>query len=70
MKYFNSEYIMEKMITQNSVLDIISVHLKMLLLFKKYYLKHENSQIQVCRLNYFVEYNHFSMINFQIIELL
>lgn len=69
MKYFNSEYILwKKMISQNSVSDIISVYLKMLLLFKNYLEHSQNSQIKVCRLNPFVEYNHFStMINFRII---
>lgn len=72
MKYFNSEYILwKKMISQNSVSDIISVYLKMLLLFKNYLEHSQNFQIKVCRLNPFVEYNHFStMINFRIIELL
>lgn len=59
------------MISQNSISDIISVYLKMLLLFKNYLEHSQNSQIKVCRLNSFVEYNHFStIISFQLIELL
>lgn len=42
----------------------------MLLLFKKYYSNMIEFSDIVHRLNSFVEYNHFSMISFQIIELL
>jgi len=70
-----SDYIMEAedFYSQNSVSDIIAAHLKMFLLFEKYYPEHEDPRRQnMWTVNPFIEHKETTLSleeAFQIIEL-